>query len=454
MVHANFYVTKTHPRKPIVFLPEQDGSEETVIQVVQMTLGELSAEQIRAVADGIQRLRASQAGLRKLGLQSDFFMPLATSNQELGLLLKNLFLELAQIESDTFIGTGAQWLRLVKYVLYGSKGHALPGDIDDHDACLAAGICGIEAGNYTRIKAELTTANVDCTLRYDARRNVQNTDGNEHYVEHNGILDVQTLQGARFVEIANYDPAAACVAPTYVFDPVVTLRMLHYDGDYYPDLRSDAVVRGIRKVGAHGKPLQNVYMSDLYGQIDHANTITARHDESMLETIYWVRGTDGDDLAGDPEDLYYHGYHPQLEHYVYQFARKVDIPVKPNIDRMNDFDIQTYRQYFCTFDGTEHSIYQLGARFGTADAHDSVLGCPLPIQITKDRDRLLAKCAPIDMGNGSKSRVRVQNPLAVLPTQDMIASSMSRRGRRNEVGIALQLLTPSKQGDIVLYDGV
>jgi len=462
MVHANFYVTKTHPSQPIVFLPAADRA--MVNEVVEQILSALPAEQKAGVNAGLQRLVDNPESLRTLGQQADFLMVHSTSNQDLGLLLKSVFTESAQMPlGRQYGGTGAQWLRLIKYaVSLSDENHGIASDLGDHDASLTASICGIPDGlpfPIEHIVSQVTTVNLEATLKYDMRRNVENVEGNEHYVEHDGILDIQTLQGARFVESANYDSAVACASPTYVFDPVVTLRMLQYEGEYYPDLRSSAVVGGIRKVGALGEPLEEVYMGDLYGRIDHTNTITLRQNENTGVTTYWVRGTAGDDLSGNPRNLHYHGLTPHSavrreDTFIYEDFEKTILPRRPDTANMSQADRDTIRTYYSSYDGTKDSVYQMGARFGTADAHNSILGCVLPIQITKGGNNLLAKCAPVDIGRGNMLRVRVHNPQAVLPTHDMIASSLARRGRRNEVGIALQLLTPSKQGDIVLYDGV
>jgi hypothetical protein len=41
-----------------------------------------------------------------------------------------------------------------------------------------------------------------------------------------------------------------------------------------------------------------------------------------------------------------------------------------------------------------------------------------------------------------------------MPTAFELAEALSRKGRHNEVGIALQKLIPNKQGDLILFDGV
>jgi hypothetical protein len=48
----------------------------------------------------------------------------------------------------------------------------------------------------------------------------------------------------------------------------------------------------------------------------------------------------------------------------------------------------------------------------------------------------------------------IRNPRQLVPTAVDLASAMSRRGRHNEVGIAMQSLQADRQGDIMLHDGV
>jgi hypothetical protein len=49
--------------------------------------------------------------------------------------------------------------------------------------------------------------------------------------------------------------------------------------------------------------------------------------------------------------------------------------------------------------------------------------------------------------------VDTRNPKAGMPTEMELAEALSRKGRRNEVGIALQKLMNNKQGDLILFDG-
>jgi len=40
-----------------------------------------------------------------------------------------------------------------------------------------------------------------------------------------------------------------------------------------------------------------------------------------------------------------------------------------------------------------------------------------------------------------------------MPTELELAEALSKKGRHNEVGIALQKLVSNKQGDLILFDG-
>lgn len=459
MVHANLYVLKKYDSRAIRFLPRSDGTLETLTDAVQIALPQLTAESVDEMSRAIDRVMGDADRIQALGVGADLFMSDVHCNEDMGVLLRNLLLEVLGLVPDGYSGTGSQWLRLTKYILHNQAGHAIGAAIEDHDVYLAACICGVDPTDYADIRGSIRTVEVDCTLKYDMRRNAENPDGNEHYVEHNGILDIQTLEGARFVESDRYNRESPSVSPTYVFDPVVTLKMLEYDGELYPDLRSSARVEGIGKVGTRGQQLHSVQMSDLYGRIDPANTITVRNDDGAKQTTYWLRKTDGDNLTGDPRPLYYHGHNPlgalrRDNSFIYVRGEKLEIDEKPDLRGLSFWGTNTMRTFYNTYDGTQDSVYQLAARFGTANVKDSVLGCPLPIKVTSRDGELVAQCAALQLGRGGETQVRVHNPQAVLPTHDLIANSLSRKGRRNEVGIALQLLTPSKQGDIVLYDGV
>jgi hypothetical protein len=67
-----------------------------------------------------------------------------------------------------------------------------------------------------------------------------------------------------------------------------------------------------------------------------------------------------------------------------------------------------------------------------------------------------ATCAGTTLhGNASAPRtIEARNPKAGMPTAFELAEALSRKGRHNEVGIALQKLIPNKQGDLILFDGV
>jgi hypothetical protein len=70
-------------------------------------------------------------------------------------------------------------------------------------------------------------------------------------------------------------------------------------------------------------------------------------------------------------------------------------------------------------------------------------------------DTFQATCAGATLhGNASAPRtIEARNPKAGMPTAFELAEALSRKGRRNEVGIALQKLMNNKQGDLILFDG-
>jgi hypothetical protein len=65
-----------------------------------------------------------------------------------------------------------------------------------------------------------------------------------------------------------------------------------------------------------------------------------------------------------------------------------------------------------------------------------------------------AHVAPLSLLSGIRSEQLVRNPRAAVPTDAALASAMSRKGRHNEIGVALQRIDEGKQGDIMLHDAV
>ena len=65
-----------------------------------------------------------------------------------------------------------------------------------------------------------------------------------------------------------------------------------------------------------------------------------------------------------------------------------------------------------------------------------------------------AVVAELDMHPSIAANQIIRNPRKLVPTAVDLASAMSRRGRHNEVGIAMQSLLSDRQGDIMLHDGV
>ena len=39
-------------------------------------------------------------------------------------------------------------------------------------------------------------------------------------------------------------------------------------------------------------------------------------------------------------------------------------------------------------------------------------------------------------------------------SDDVLASRLARKSRRNEIGVAMQMIEQGRQGDIMLYDGI
>jgi hypothetical protein len=51
-------------------------------------------------------------------------------------------------------------------------------------------------------------------------------------------------------------------------------------------------------------------------------------------------------------------------------------------------------------------------------------------------------------------RQPMRNPRDPPESHDVIAQRLARRGRRNEIGVAMQTIEPGRQGDIMLHDGI
>lgn len=70
------------------------------------------------------------------------------------------------------------------------------------------------------------------------------------------------------------------------------------------------------------------------------------------------------------------------------------------------------------------------------------------------KDGCRAVVATLNLRTGIDTVQLIRNPRQMVPTAVDLASAMSRRGRHNEVGIAMQSLLSDRQGDIMLHDGV
>jgi hypothetical protein len=345
---------------------------------------------------------------------------------------------------------------------------------EDHDIDknIVASICGIEDRAHAAWDAahplrKVTAAKAECKLVHDTRRTL--TEGTPgaglpHFVHHHGVLDVQSIRGAYFMTSTAWEKMpiegknkAAQQSVVYIYDETITVDLLKHNNKYYPDLRTGTKLVGIEKVAKDSTELIPVYANELYGRIDSDDLIVLRNapigNGATGVSSYHVRGAGSDDsVTHNTRDvdtaspLYYFGLRADGSHIRFRYKKNKNI--QQLIHDVNDSQ---------SWDGTQGSIYQLGARFGIKHAHNSVLGQTLPMEIVWNTagPAFQATCAGATLhGNTSAPRtIEARNPKAGMPTAFELAEALSRKGRRNEVGIALQKLMNNKQGDLILFDG-
>jgi hypothetical protein len=351
--------------------------------------------------------------------------------------------------------------------LYGN-----PGDDHDIDKDIVASICGIEDRAHAAWDAahplrKVTAVKAKCKLVHDTRRTfIEGTPGAglPHFVHHHGVLDVQSIRGAYFMTRTAWDKMgpegkhnAAQQSVVYVYDDTITVDLLKHNSKYYPDLRTVTKLVGIQKVAKDSTALIAVYANELYGRIHSDDLIVLQNTPiaggATGVSSYHVRGAGADESVqrntrdwDTASPLYYFGLRADASHIRFRYLAN-------NTRRVVDSDVTLSKSW----DGTQGSIYQLGARFGIKHAHNSVLGQTLPMEIVWNTagPAFQATCAGATLhGNTSAPRtIEARNPKAGMPTAFELAEALSRKGRRNEVGIALQKLMNNKQGDLILFDG-
>ena len=400
------------------------------------------------------------------------------SNREMGHLVMQLIRTHAPDEfAEIADPNPLKWLRFAQYAASQVNGHigVTAGGKDtkfDIDLDYVASICGIEKrehnewdGKEAKLK-EVTIYQATCTLVHDRRRRYTSDLPfvAPHFVHSHGILNVETISGAYFMSRADWEEkdiekkkAVGMYAPVYVYTTNIKVPLLKYKNQYYPDLRTTGKIDGITKVGPDGDELY-VYANDLYGRIHSDDLIKLQNtpeDGNLARgaSSYYVRGggydapliENVDKGVKAAEALYYFGERADGSHAVRKYDEDGDWVQLKDVKKNS-------------YDGSANSIYQLGARFGTERARDSVLGCMLPMAIRGHASTATycAYCAPMSLSGTflGPHTVDTRNPKAGMPTESELAEALSKKGRHNEVGIALQKLMPNKQGDLILFDGV
>ena len=301
----------------------------------------------------------------------------------------------------------------------------------------------------------------------------------------------------------------------FVIGKEVTLPLLKFGEKYVVDLRPDTVVPGLYMKG-HDELLGNELLEQvptvqLYEAPDiraavreDTNVLRYRHadDEPDWKDATLLRTQNSVDMIDDtaPAGI------------LVMTAQCVGVHGSAGVTVGTDLFRRHFPLQFPAYpigfdghsfplsgDGTPGSIDRIVARYSyhvRADfARRSFTGMTLPIAIlpgalgpappmavgTDDTNRMyFAKCATAGYGEyglpgpsirgfkwGCRAVVAnlekgsfiatdqiIRNPRQLVPTAVDLASAMSRRGRHNEVGIAMQSLQADRQGDIMLHDGV
>lgn len=404
------------------------------------------------------------------------YVPITNSNREMGHLVMQKIRTHAPVQFAMITDHNPlRWLRFAQYEASQVGGHI--GDIGggkdtkfDIDKDYVASICGIEDRRHDKwdsVEDELKQVSIyhaTCTLVHDMRRRYTS---DLHYlaphlVNRHGILNIETISGAYFMTRKEWNKMdtpekkkeVGIHSPVYVYNTEIKVPLLKYNSQYYPDLRTTGKIDGIIKVGPNGDELF-VYTNDLYGRIHSDDLIVLQNtpmdgNPDKGDSSYHVRGGDNDTLGNvakgvsAAQGLYYFGKRADGSHAQIRYDNMRDRQALPGESK--------------SYNGTPKSIYQLGARFGIEHARDSVLGCVLPmaIQAHTDTNTYGAYCAPMSLSGTflGPHTVDTRNPKAGMPTESELAEALSKKGRHNEVGIALQKLMPNKQGDLILFDGV
>jgi hypothetical protein len=412
----------------------------------------------------------------------------ARSNRELGNTAFAFFLSMSPTLTEYSTAANRHpigWLRFARYVGSAVEHRLNELDMPEHecvdlDKDYIASICGVANRDNdtlydTDTFPELGIRSVRAAFKLviDVRRTYEKDASDiAHAVLNHGVMDVQIITGARFMEFEKYEKQIRLGEPItqphlFVYKKEIELNLLLKDGMYYPDMRSNSVIQGIERhepvaqlgwadeYGCGDKV--PVYVNELYGCVDYNDLILHTSEVDVLpdrgQSKYYVKTVNSDDTTIEADHriphehtaahLYYNGAVAGAQRPL-TFLTNGDAPVRA-------IDI--------SYDGTPFSIYQLGARFGTVDISHSVLGCYLPIQIVAEaivlhHKTLIARCAGMKLDDSVARDIQVRNAKLGLPNEYDMANALAREGRHNEVGIALQALHGGKQGDIMLYDGV
>ncbi len=400
------------------------------------------------------------------------YAPVTNSNREMGHLVMQRMRTHAPVQFAKITDPNPlRWLRFAQYAASNAGSHIGSSTKDqkfDIDKDYVASICGIQDRAFDKWDEEVdklkevSIHQATCTLVHDTRRKYTGDHHfmPPHFVNSHGVLNIETISGAYFMTRKEWSKLAGATkkqvgtySPVYVYKPEIKVPLLKYDNQYYPDLRTTGIIDGIIKVGPDGNELA-VYANDLYGRIHSDDLIVLQSTPDAADTAkgdssYHVRGGVYDALRPVPnrvkaaQELYYFGGRADGSHAPMRYDNARNYIAVPTNTK--------------SYDGTPQSIYQLGARFGIEHARDSVLGCVLPmkIRVFTDTDTYGAYCAPMSLAGSFLRPLEVdpRNPQAVMPTELELADALSRKGRHNEVGIALQKLVPNKQGDLILFDG-
>lgn len=299
----------------------------------------------------------------------------------------------------------------------------------------------------------------------------------------------------------------------FVIGKEVVLPLLEYDGKHVVDLRPDTVVPGLYMKGhdelTGAELVEQVPTIQLYEAPDITAAVRpqlnnvlryrrlAGEPESLDAALLRTQGRESiiDSVPAVPDNCTgVHGTNARTGGTAAFRARyPLQFPVWSSDPRLGDQGLPL------AGDGTPGSIDQIVARYSyhirPEFARRSFTGMklpiaindgpllpqpPLPIGTAAERRTYFSACAtagygqyglpgpsqtnfkggchavvaPVDVLNRISGIQTIRNPRTQIPTATDLASAMSRRGRHNEVGVAMQSLQSGRQGDIMLHDGV